>query len=107
VFWSGGPKELAALPGWNLRCHPSAYKVFLESQLRDAEQSAEFHNFVEHCSPSMLLFDIGASYGIFSLAAAHFGGTAIAIELYSVDGKTLDRGDILQLPICRLLGRKA
>jgi len=80
VFWSGGPKELAALPGWNLLCHPRAYKVFLESQLTDPEQSAEFHNFAKHCSPSMLLFDIGASYGIFSLAAAHFGGIAIAVD---------------------------
>ena len=28
----------------------------------------------------MRLFDIGASYGAFSLVAAHFGGTAIAVE---------------------------
>lgn len=28
----------------------------------------------------MHLFDIGASYGAFSFAAAHFGGTAIAVE---------------------------
>ena len=80
VFWSAGPKELAALPGWNLLCHPRAYKVFVQSQFTDPEQSTEFHHFVKHCSPSMLLFDIGASYGIFSLAAAHFGGNAIAID---------------------------
>lgn len=80
LFWLRGPKELAALPGWNLLCHPRAYKVFLQSQLTDPEQSAEFHNFVKHCNPGMLLFDIGASYGIFSLVAAHFGGAAIAID---------------------------
>jgi FkbM family methyltransferase len=28
----------------------------------------------------MCLFDIGASYGAFSLVAAHFGGTAVAVD---------------------------
>jgi len=40
----------------------------------------EFRNFVMYCGPSMHLFDIGASFGAFSLVAAHFGGTAIAVD---------------------------
>ena len=28
----------------------------------------------------MCLFDIGASFGAFSLAAAHFGGKAVAVD---------------------------
>ena len=79
-FSVGTTKELALLPGWPLVCHPRVYKVFLRSQLTDPQQSAEFRNFVRHCDRSMCLFDIGASFGAFSLVAAHFGGTAIAVD---------------------------
>ena len=79
-FSVGATKELALLPDWRIICHPRVYRVFSFSQLTDPEQSEEFRNFVRYCSPSMCLFDIGASYGAFSLVAAHFGGTAIAVE---------------------------
>ncbi len=79
-FSLGARKELALLPGWPLVCHPHVYKTFLHSQVTDPEQSAEFRNFVRYCDPSMCLFDIGASFGAFSLVAAHFGGTAIAVD---------------------------
>ena len=63
------------------RYMPSAgLQGFSLSQLTDPEQSEEFRNFVRYCDASMCLFDIGASYGAFSLVAAHFGGTAIAVE---------------------------
>ena len=68
------------LPDWNLTCHPRVYKAFLHSQVADPEQREEFCNFVRYCNASMCLFDIGASYGAFSFVAAHFGGTAIAVE---------------------------
>jgi FkbM family methyltransferase len=79
-FSVGATKELALLPGWPLICHPRVYKTLLRSQVTDPEQSAEFHNFVKYCEKSMCLFDIGASYGAFSFVAAHFGGTAIAVD---------------------------
>lgn len=79
-FSVGATKELALLPGWILVCHPRAYKTFLRSQLTDPDQNSEFRNFVKYCDSSMCLFDIGASYGIFSFVAAHFGGTAIAVD---------------------------
>jgi FkbM family methyltransferase len=79
-FSVGARRELALLPDWRVICHPRVYKVFSFSQLTDPEQSEEFRNFVRYCIPSMCLFDIGASYGAFSLVAAHFGGTAIAVE---------------------------
>jgi FkbM family methyltransferase len=56
------------------------YKRFQLDQLVDTEQSAEFVGFTKHCNNAMFLFDIGASYGVFSLTAAHFGGKAIAVE---------------------------
>lgn len=79
-FLVGATKELALLPDWRVICHPRVYKVFSFSQLSDPEQSEEFRNFVRYCGSSMRLFDIGASFGAFSLVAAHFGGTAIAVE---------------------------
>ncbi len=79
-FSVGATKELALLPGWPLVCHPRVYKTFLRCQLTDPDQSAEFNNFVGYCDHSMCLFDIGASYGAFSFVAAHFGGTAVAVD---------------------------
>ena len=79
-FSVGATKELTLLPGWPLVCHPRVYKTFLRCQLTDPEQSAEFNNFVGYCDRSMCLFDIGASYGAFSFVAAHFGGTAVAVD---------------------------
>jgi hypothetical protein len=79
-FSFGATKELALLPDWRVICHPRVHKVFSFSQLTDPDQSEEFRNFVRYCDPSRCLFDIGASYGAFSLVAAHFGGTAIAVE---------------------------
>ncbi len=79
-FSVGATKELTLLPGWALVCHPRVYKTLLRCQLNDPEQSGEFRNFVSYCDRSMCLFDIGASYGAFSCTAAHFGGTAIAVD---------------------------
>jgi FkbM family methyltransferase len=79
-FSVGATKELTLLPGWPLVCHPRVYKTFLRCQLTDPAQSAEFNNFVGYCDRSMHLFDIGASYGAFSFVAAHFGGTAVAVD---------------------------
>jgi FkbM family methyltransferase len=61
-------------------CHPHAYRVAFRSQIADREQREEFQSFMFHCSRGMFFFDIGAHFGVFSLAAAHFGGRAIAID---------------------------
>jgi FkbM family methyltransferase len=46
----------------------------------DAEQHAEFRNFLTYCHPEMFLFDLGAHYGLFSLAAARFNAKAVAVD---------------------------
>lgn len=79
-FSVGTTRELALLPGWHLTCHPRVYRTFRRSQLSDPAESAEFQNFAKHCDPSTRLLDIGASFGAFSLVAAHFGGKAIAVD---------------------------
>ena len=38
---------------------------------------------MDHCTPGMVLFDLGAHFGLFSLAALHYGGAnaqAVAID---------------------------
>ena len=66
--------------GLSIICHPHAYEVFRLAQIEDADQREEFHHFESHCSNKMILFDIGAHYDIFSLAAAQMGGMAIAVD---------------------------
>jgi len=79
-FTLGVTKELTVPPGCVMVCHPHVYKTVLRSQVVDPDQSDEFRNFVEHCDDRMFLFDIGASFGVFSLATAHFGGRAVAVD---------------------------
>src|SRR5271166_3974021 len=79
-FYVGSTETLQLQPNWTLICHPHAYRVAYQAQIIDPEQRKEFQNFVVHCSCTMFLFDIGAHFGIFSLAAAHFGGKAIAVD---------------------------
>ena len=68
---------------WGVRCHPAARRVVEASFVTDPDQRIELSRFVETCTPGMVLFDLGAHYGIVSLAALHYGGTnahAIAVE---------------------------
>jgi FkbM family methyltransferase len=72
-----GARELREVrPGWAVVCHPLAYRHSYFAQLEDPEQAAEFDAFVARCFPGMVLFDLGAHFGLFSLAALHYGGPA-------------------------------
>ena len=79
-FSFGTKSTLEVLPNWSIVCHPQAYRVIYQAQVADQDQREEFLSFVSHCSERMFLFDIGAHFGVFSLAAAHFGGRAIAVD---------------------------
>ena len=79
-FLFGITESLEVLSNLSIVCHPSAYKIFRRDQVDDPEQSAEFRSFISYCSNTMLLYDIGAHFGIFSLAAAGFGGRAVAVD---------------------------
>ncbi|HKS83354.1 MAG TPA: FkbM family methyltransferase [Candidatus Acidoferrales bacterium] len=80
AFSFGAKRTLSLFPDWSLVCHPHFYKVVQHGQIADPQQAEEFRNFAGHCSAGMFLFDIGAHFGIFSLAAAHFGGRAVAVD---------------------------
>jgi FkbM family methyltransferase len=70
----GANQTLQIRPGWSLVCHPASYRAAYQAQDSDPEQVAEFDSFIRNSSPGMLLFDIGAHFGLFSLAALHYGG---------------------------------
>jgi len=68
--------------GWSVRAHPAARRAFGIPQ-SDPSQIAELDAFIASCCPGMMLFDIGAHFGLFSFAALHYGGPtarAVAVE---------------------------
>ncbi len=70
-------------PGWRLRCHPLALRTAYRAHLDDPDQVAELDAFIAACAPDMVLFDIGAHFGLFSFAALHYGGPlarAVAVD---------------------------
>jgi len=80
LFRCGFTKSLLISDGQSLLLHPLAYRAAQIAQVRDPEQAAEFHQFLSYCHSGMFLLDVGASFGIFSLACARLGGNAIAID---------------------------
>jgi FkbM family methyltransferase len=80
-LWHGA-SEVAVRPDWRPRCHPASrnhFSVFAT----DLAQAAELNTFIGYCCPGMQFLDVGAHYGLFSLAAIRFGGPtarAVAVE---------------------------
>jgi FkbM family methyltransferase len=79
-FSFGVTRKLQFTPNLALTLHPRVYQFAMQNQINDREQRAEFESFVAHCYPGMLFFDVGASYGLFSLAVAKFNGNAVAVD---------------------------
>jgi FkbM family methyltransferase len=82
-FLLGQRDQVELRPGLRLLCHPLVYRHSYFAQAEDAEQAAEFDSFLAHCTPGMVLFDIGAHFGLFALAALHYGGPtsrAVAVD---------------------------
>lgn len=75
-FRAAGGTPVAVRPGWAPVCHPSAWDFSYHAQQDDPDQVAEFDSFVAACTPGMVLFDVGAHFGLFALAALHYGGPA-------------------------------
>jgi FkbM family methyltransferase len=82
-FLFGARETVEIRPGFRLVCHPLAYRHSYFAQNDDPTQAAEFDGFVSRCTPRMILFDLGAHFGLFSLAALHYGGpeaVAVAVD---------------------------
>jgi len=71
---AGLDESLQLTPDWLLRCHPLCIEEFRAFQ-EDPEQQRELQTFVGHCRPGMRFMDVGAHWGVFTLAALHYGGT--------------------------------
>ena len=84
VKFSLGFKDVIEIrPDWSVTCHPAAYRCAYYAQQNDPEQVSEFDGFIKSSTPGMVLLDVGAHFGLFSLAALHYGGPqakAIAID---------------------------
>lgn len=81
-FAAGITENVEMRSGWLLKCHPAVYRGSYCGQHTDPEQVAEFDCFVRHARDGMVLFDLGAHFGLFSLATLHYGGqTARAIAV--------------------------
>jgi FkbM family methyltransferase len=86
-------------PKCELVYHPGAYRVFqrdqVEIKLRILNRVPSFKHFRPTATESMLLFDIGAHFGIFALVAAHFGGMAVAVDPSPIATRMIKRRTIL------------
>ena len=74
---------LSIRPGWTFPCHPVARHFGYQTLTKQNDEKAEFDLFVAHCSVGMVFIDVGAHFGLFSLAALHYGGTeskVVAVE---------------------------
>lgn len=80
---AGADPVVPVHPGWSPRCHPAVARFARANQLGDPEQARELAGFIAGCSPGMVLFDVGAHFGLFGLAALHYGGPrsrVVAVE---------------------------
>ena len=84
IKYALGVRQIVQIrPGWFLLCHPAAYRFAYRAHNIDSEQVAEIDGFIAACRPGMALFDLGAHFGLFSLAALRYGGVdakAIAVD---------------------------
>jgi FkbM family methyltransferase len=73
-YWAGACPTIQFGADWTLKCHPTAYRFIRENQVCDPAQKKELDGFINSLVPGSILFDIGAHFGVFSLAVLRFGG---------------------------------
>jgi FkbM family methyltransferase len=73
-FGIKGGSEYSLRPDWNVRTHPFVYRSAYQIHVTESEAIQELDGFISACAPGLILFDIGAHFGIFSLAAIRYGG---------------------------------
>ncbi|MBL9131443.1 MAG: FkbM family methyltransferase [Verrucomicrobiaceae bacterium] len=69
----GAVAEVEVIAGWKVKCHPMCEGEFSVFQ-KDPRQAPEMLNFSRLASPGMQFLDVGTHWGVFTLAALHFGG---------------------------------
>ena len=79
---AGRSERVSLRPGWSFTAHPGATAFGYGQQIHDLDQEAELDAFIDDCTDGMVLFDIGAHFGVFGLAAIHHatGSRVIAVD---------------------------
>ena len=80
-----GPARIAMMPDWAVRAHPQARHAFRIHAI-DPAYHRELQAFIAACTPGMRLVDVGASYGVFTLAALHYGGPSAHVTAVEPSG---------------------
>ena len=90
AYRAGRTASGSLLEGWSPLVHPASAAIF---RMRDDEdQRRELEEFVGHCTPGMVFYDVGASHGVFTLAALRYGGPAarvVAVDPSPVSNRLL------------------
>jgi FkbM family methyltransferase len=109
LFHLGVVRRHEIRPGWRLTSHPGAFRMAFWAQVHDPEQAREFDRFVSTCRPAMILFDVGAHFGLFCLAALHYAPSArcVAVEPSALAARMLRRHAVLNGVGRRLVIRRA
>jgi len=79
---AGGAATLRMRDDWEVVCHPAAVEAFAFER-DQPDLRAELDGFVAACRAGMTFFDIGAHFGLFTLAALEWGGagaTVVAVD---------------------------
>jgi FkbM family methyltransferase len=87
----GAKSGVEPVPGWQLSCHPICVDAFMSFR-HHPEQRLELLSFIGHCRAGMRFMDVGTHWGMFTLAALHFGGddsTCLDIEASNAAVKVL------------------
>jgi FkbM family methyltransferase len=91
AFLCGRCPSWQATPDWCVRCHPASLRGF-RIHSEEEEFREELASFIGTCRPGMMFVDAGAHYGLFTLAAAHYGGPTsriIAVDPSPVSNRIL------------------
>jgi FkbM family methyltransferase len=87
MFRLGYRPDCLVRDDWRVRYHPTSVDTF-----RALQQSQEFQqelaSFVANCTPDMVIFDIGAHYGAFTLATLHYGGPGARVVAVDPSAET-------------------
>jgi len=84
----GGTAVVQVRPDWQVRCHPVS-RISFDSQLESAECIAEIDGFIAACVPGMRFFDVGAHFGVFTLAACRYGGPTATVWAFEPSAEAL------------------
>jgi FkbM family methyltransferase len=90
------PVPFELRPGWTFQCPRNAMESSFRFQLQDPDQVRELDDFITlvRSLPVVRLLDVGAHFGVMSLAAVHFGqplARAWAVDPSEEAGRMLRR----------------